>query len=189
MELFETITTRHSYRAFDSRPVPREDLERIIDAGRLAPSAMNSQPWVFHVALGATRKLVDEVMAHTTVYLDEYLTSLGAEYRLESAARFLSGLGGAPVVIAVSAPYVTEEMAQLNTLLGVGAAIENLLLAATGLGLGSCTVTFSYYVRDELADVFGIGDDRYIVSVIALGYSEGPAAAPAHDADIVTWYE
>ena len=189
MDLFETIASRHSYRAFEARPVAHEHLERVIDAARRAPSAMNAQPWRFHVATGATRARVGEVVERTTVYLDEYLANLAAEDQIESAARFLSKMGGAPVVIAVSAPRVIDEMEQLNTLLSVGAAIENLQLAATALGLGSCNITVSYWVRDELADVFEIGDDRYVVSVIALGYPDEDAAAPAHDADIVSWHE
>jgi nitroreductase len=189
LDLFETIASRHSYRAFEARPVARADVERLIDAARRAPSAMNAQPWRFHVATGATRTRVGEVLERTTVYLDEYLANLAAEDQTESAARFLTRLGGAPVVIAVSAPRVIEEMEQLNTLLSVGAAIENLQLAATALGLGSCNITVSYWVRDDLADVFEIGDDRYVVSVIALGYPDEDAAAPAHDADIVSWHE
>jgi nitroreductase len=189
MDLFDAIRTRHSFRAFKSTPVAREDLERIIGAGRLAPSSLNAQPWGFHIATGDTRRRVDDVMERTTVYLDEYLASLGQEDRLEAATRFLGKLGGAPVVIAVSAPHVVDEMAQVNTLLSIGTAIENLLLAVTALRLGAVNVTFSYWVRDELAEVFGIGDDRYIVSVIAVGHPDEGAAAPAHDADVVFWYE
>ena len=189
MDLFETIKARHSYRAFSPVAVEREEIERILAAGRLAPSANNAQPWAFHVATGETRERVNGAMERTTVYLDEYLRGLGAEDRLEAAARFLGSLGGAPVVIAVSAPHVVDDVAIVNTLVSIGTAIENMLLAATALGLGTCNVTFSYWVRDELADVFDIGTDRYIVSVIALGHPEGGAASPAHDAENVFWYE
>ena len=189
MDLFEAIEARHSYRAFTPKPVGREDVERIVAAAALAPSARNSQPWGFHVATGETRSRVDAVMERTTVYLDEYLAGMGDEERIAAATRFLGNLGGAPVVIAVSAPHATDEMALVNTLLSVGAAIENLLLAVTALGLSACNVTLSYWVRDELAEVLGIGPDRYIVSVIALGYPDEGAAAPAHDADVVFWHD
>jgi nitroreductase len=189
MDLFETIAARHSFRAYQPRPVAREDLERMVDAARLAPSAMNSQPWKFHIATGETRERVDAVMERTTVYLDEYLTGLGAQDRVAAATRFMGNLGGAPVVIAVSAPRAGDEVAQVNTLVAVGTAIENLLLAATALGLATCNVTFSYWVRDELAEVFEVGTARYVVSVIAVGYADETPRAPSHDADIAVWYE
>lgn len=189
MDVFDAIASRHSCRAFSPRTVDRGDAERIIEAARLAPSSMNSQPWRFHVATGDVRASLDEVMRRTTVYLDEYLAHVLEEERLEAATRFLSKLGGAPMVIAVSAPHVVGEMAEVNTLLAIGAAIENLLLAATALGLATCNVTLSYWVRDELADLFGLAEDRYVVSVIAVGYPEADVESPAHDADIVTWHE
>ena len=189
MELFEAIDNRRSFRAFTPEPVGREDIERIVAAGRMAPSSNNAQPWGFHVATGETRAQVDQVMERTTVYLDEYLAALGSEERIAAATRFLSNLGGAPVVIAVSAPHVADEMALVNTLVSIGAAIENILLGVTALGLGAVNVTFSYWVRDELADVFDIGTDRYIVSVIAVGHPDEGASSPAHDAKNVFWYE
>ena len=188
MDLFDTIERRHSYRAFGSTPVRREDAERIVAAARMAPSANNTQPWGFHISTGETLVRVRETMERTTVYLDEYLRTLGSEERIAAATRFMSSLGGAPLVIAVSAPHVVDDMATVNTLLSIGAAIENLLLAATALGLGSVNVTFSYWVRDELAEIFEIGAERYIVSLIAIGYPDEGPQAPVHDAKNVFWY-
>jgi coenzyme F420-0:L-glutamate ligase / coenzyme F420-1:gamma-L-glutamate ligase len=189
MEFFDTVDARRSCRAYTSTPVPREALERALGAAILAPSAQNSQPWHFHVAMGEKRSKVNDIMQRTTVYLDEYLSHVADAEKLEAATRFLGHLGGAPVVIAISAPHTVDELGAVNTLLSVGAAMENLLLALADQGLSAVNVTFSYWVRDELADLFEVGADRYITSVIAVGYAEAtPARVPRRD-DRVTWYE
>ena len=189
MEFFETVEARSSCRAYTDRAVGREELERALDAARRAPSAMNSQPWGFHVASGDMRAKIGEIMERTTLYLDEYLKHVVEADRLEAATRFMSRLGGAPIVIALSAPRSSDEMNEVNTLLSVGAAMENLLLGLADQGIGSVNVTFSYWVRDEIADLLGLGADRYITSVIAVGYpDEAPHSTPRR-ADVVTWHE
>ena len=190
MELTEAIRERHSYRSFTDQAVSRVKLERLVDAARLAPSSMNKQPWRLDVTTGETRRKIDETMAHTTVYLQEYLDVLGRSSDLiESASRFANNLGNAPVVIVVSVAMPDEGMEELNTYLSAGAAIENLMLAATAEGLATCTVTFSFWVRDDLAKLLGIPDDRIIVSLIAVGYAAEHAAAPEHDRDVAVWHD
>lgn len=189
MDVMEAMRQRHSYRAFTDEAVDHVLLGRVLDAARLAPSAMNSQPWRFHVATGQTRATIDEIMAHTTVYLDDYLASMGEGAHLEAATGFASNLGNAPVVVAVSVPDPADEMAEVNALISTGAAIENLLLAATAYGLATCNVTFSFWVRDELARALSIPEDHVIVSLIAVGHPSGRPEAPPHEADVVVWHD
>jgi nitroreductase len=180
---------RHSYRSFTDEPVERGLLERVLNAARLAPSAMNSQPWRFHVATGAKRDALIKTMQRTTVYLDDYLASMGQEEMIEDATAFATNLGNAPVVIAVSVPREANEMAELNTLISAGAAIENLLLAATAYGLATCSITSSYWVRDQLAGVLGVRSEEVVVALIVLGHGTGRPSAPVHEADIVIWHD
>ncbi len=190
MDVMEAIKQRHSYRAFTGEPVDRALVERVLDAARLAPSSQNSQPWRFDVAVGAARDRVDEIMNQTTVYMDEYLAVLGKDpATIEAATRFASNMGNAPVLIAVSIVRGHDELQNINALLSAGCAIENLLLAATGSGLATCNVTFSYWVRDDLARTFGLPQDRLIIGLVALGFAAEAAAAPAHKADVVFWHE
>jgi nitroreductase len=190
MDLNEAIRQRHACRSFTDQEVPRDKLERLIDAARLAPSSLNKQPWRLDVTTGETRRKVDQAMEHTTVYLQEYLDMLGREPSLvQNAIRFANNLGNAPAVIVVSVPSPDEGIDEINVYVSAGAAMENLMLAATGEGLATCNVTFSYWVRDDLAKLLGIPEDRVIVSLIAVGYAAEPAAAPAHDHDIAVWHD
>jgi nitroreductase len=189
MDVMETMRQRHSYRSFTDEQVDRGLLERVLNAARLAPSAMNAQPWCFHVATGATRDAIIEAMQQTTVYLDDYMASMGQEDKVEATTRFAGSLGNAPVIMAVSVPRAANEMAELNILISAGAAIENLLLAATGYGLATCSITFSYWVRDEIARVLEIPPDEVIVALILVGHSAGRPSAPPHEADVVVWHD
>jgi nitroreductase len=175
-------------RAYETTPVPRETLERIIKAAGAAPSPYNAQPWHFHVTTGKTRDTVAEVAALSTVHLQEYLDVLPAS-QLGSAERFFAGLGSAPVVIVVSVPVTEDDLGRINAYLSTGAAIQNLMLAAENEGLGCCNLTFAFWVRDRLADLLHIDDDREIVSMVLLGH---PAEVPAptdRRADIATYLE
>lgn len=189
MDFWDVIETRRSVRAFETTPIPRATLKRILHAAGAAPSPANSQPWRFHVAQGAARAELGEVVARATVHLEEYIEVLAPE-EYDEAVRWYSSLGDAPVVIAVSMPKATSEFDQMNKLLAVGAACENLMLAAAAEGLGSCNVTFAWWVRDAIAGVCGVGDDRVVVSLIAIGASkERPHPRPGRSADIADWLD
>lgn len=178
MELYDAIKKRRSVRSFDGNPVPREQLERLIAAASLAPSSHNVQPWHFHVTTGETREKLAEIVALSTVHLQEYLETLTTD-QLEYAEKFFAGLGGAPVVIAVSVLESDDELSRINAYLATGCAIQNLLLAATEESLACCNVTFAFWVRDKLAELLRIGSDREIVSLILVGHpAETPADTP-----------
>lgn len=189
MEFFDLIEKRHSVRSFRDEPVPRELLDRMMHAASLAPSSFNEQPWHFHVLQGESRKRLAETMSQSTSYLEEYLLLRGMEMN-DFTLNWYSEFGGAPVAIAVTMPVTDDEFVRLNRYLSVGAAIEHVLLAATDLGLAACNVTFSWWVRQELAELMGVPEDRYIVAVIVVGYPDDqPQLAPPHDPDIVHYLD
>lgn len=189
MEFFDTLARRHSIRSFQKRPVERAVLDRLFDAASLAPSALNEQPWRFYVASGEKRREIIQVMAQSTHYLEEYMALLGHE-PTEEALRWYSELGDAPVIVAATMPKVDDDFARLNKHLSVAGAIQNLLLAATDMGLGSCNITFSFWVRDELAPVFGVDPDRTIVALVVLGYpTDEPPHAPGRNHDIAVYVD
>ncbi len=189
MEFWETVTARNSIRDFDDRSVERDAIERVIQAARLAPSSVNEQPWRFVVTQGDSRNALGAIVSQSTVHLSEYMDVLGPE-RYEAAVAWYSSLGNAPVLIAVAAPCSSVEFEAMNRHLSVGAAIENLLLAATSEGLGACNVTFSYWVRDDMSAVLGLTDAEEVVSIIALGHpSDVPPASPPVKPDDTVWLD
>ena len=188
MEFSDVIAARHSVRDFAARPVEAAAIQRLLDAASLAPSALNEQPWKFYVATGETRARVGQVMAQSTVYLADYIELLGPD-RYEEASRWYTDLGGAPIIVGVTIPRTEDVPALMSRCIALGAAVENLLLAATNEGLGACMVTFSYWVRDELGEAFGIDEDRVIAGLVVIGYPMGPAEAPVHTADVAVFRE
>lgn len=189
MELFEAIEQRHSVRSFKIDAVPREALEKIMHAAALAPSAMNEQPWQFYVTTGESRARVGEIMAQTTTHLEEYVDLIGPERHAE-AVQWYSELGNAPVVIVCAMPKAQDPFGRLNKQISVGASIQNMLLAATELGLGACIVTFAFWVRDELALYLGVQEEHEIVTLIAVGYaSEKSPVSPPHRTDIAEYLD
>lgn len=188
MELIDAIENRHSFRSFKPDAIPAADVRKLVSAAAMAPSSFNVQPWRFYVADGETRAKLAEIMALTTVYLDEYLEVMGSE-KIEQAQVFYSELGGAPVVVAVATNKAKDELDGINVLVSAGAAIQNFMLAATELGLGTCNITFSFWVRDKLADLLQVEEGMEISSLILLGYPAGDAHSPDHRKDIAVFRE
>lgn len=177
MDLFEAIENRHSIRAYRPDPVPSELLAKMVYAASLAPSAHNEQPWKFYIASGESRKRLGQIMVQGTHYLEDYMVVLGHEMD-EHVLHWYSELGGAPAVIACTAPRVNDDFARLNKHLSIGSAIQNMLLAATHLGLGACYLTFSFWVRDEIGAMLGVPEDRVIIALVSVGYPSHGAVAP-----------
>lgn len=189
MDFWQVLEGRRSIRDFRPDAVPHDVLERVIGGAGLAPSAMNTQPWMFHVCTGSTRAEVGEIVAQATVHLMEYMEVLGPE-RYEDAVKWYSSLGDAPVVVVVTMSQPDSEFDALNLTLSIGAALENLLLAARAEGLGACSVTFGWWVRDELKDSLGVPDGQMVASIVALGYpTEVPPVAPPRREGIAVWHD
>lgn len=186
MELLDAIHQRRSIRTFDGRPIDRETIDRLIDAATYAPSRFNIQPWHFHVAMGEARRRVAAVMAMSTAYVQEYLDVYGPEV-IEHAAKFYADLGGAPVVIAVSAEHCDDPTDCLDDTIAVGTALENFLLACVEEGVGACSITAPHWVRDKLLEAFEVPEGHDIMAMIVLGYAaENPNVKDRHS-DVVTY--
>jgi len=142
MDAFDAIATRRSVRKYKTTPVPRELIEKVIDAGRRAPTAMNVQPWEFVV-------VTDQAMRESFAEICDY-------------GKFFSN---APVCIAVlckETKYYLEDGC---------AAIENMLIAAAALELGTCWVAGdkkSY--ADTIARKLNAPAKHKLVALVALGY-------------------
>lgn len=186
MEMLEALRARHSIRHYDGSPVDADTVLRLIDVATLAPSAQNSQPWHFHVAMGDSRLEVAETMALTTHYLQEYMDMLSPD-ELGMAARFYEDLGKAPVVIAISAPVSETASERAHDYISIGAAIQNFMLAALDEGLGSCSISVPTWIVDRLTDVFKIPSGREIASLLILGHPDETPIPRDRRHDVVTF--
>jgi nitroreductase len=188
MQLDDAIRGRRSVRLFKDEPIDQSVIRELIDLAVEAPSSHNAQPWHFYVATGANRERACEILSHTTLYYEEYLESLPDE-QAEATAAFFASLGDAPVIVAVTLPANEERLDQINSRISAGGAIQNLQLAAYERGLGACNITFSFWVRDELSELFGVAEGREIVSLVILGV---PAETPedrGRETDVVTFLD
>lgn len=189
MDFWKVVESRHSVRDYRPDPVPRELVDRALAAASAAPSAMNLQPWRFHVATGDARQRVGEIVSSATMHLAEYMDVLGPDH-YEDAVKWYSSLGDAPIVVVVSCLKSDNEFDASNKWLSVGCAIENFLLATTVQGLASCNITFAWWVRDELAQFLQVDEGREILAIIAVGYpGEAPVVSHPHNPDVADWYE
>lgn len=175
MELMEAIRGRRSVRKFKPDPIPREDLEEIIDAGLCAPSGQNLQPWYF-VALTKKEDLV---------YLFSELGTTAFSHRKELEARFknhpevveetmefMSAMGGAQTIILgfLNKPDYTDDILP-SCVESVSAAMENMCLAAYDKGIGSCWVEAVVRAGNALGSHFAPSHGK-LIGAIVLGYPD-----------------
>lgn len=153
MEFWNVLKNRRSIRDFDTeREVSDEAVEQLLEAATLAPTAGDRQPWHFVIVRNAR---VKEAIAHTALR-QEFIAS-------------------APIVIVVcgeperSGARMGQEMADLHTVQDTSAATENLMLAATDLGLASCWV--SALREEELRKVLNLSEAYRPLTIVPIGYA------------------
>jgi nitroreductase len=151
LEALEALKGRRSVRVYEEKAVPKNTLEEIIDAARLAPSANNIQPWEFVVVTDkATRKKIAD------------LTDYG---------KFIAQSGACVAVFCKDVKHYLEDGS---------AATENILVAAHALGLGTCWVAgYKKAYAEPVRKLLGVPDGHNLVSLISLGFPS--VKAEAHD--------
>jgi len=188
----QAIQSRRSIRRFTADPVARSLIEQVLAAAVLAPSAKNSQPWRFTVVMEPRREEMLSVLRR------------GIENRKtegEDVGTFVSTIQAmeqAPVTILVhnadgihpwKARAEHESWWDLATVQSVGAAIENMLLAATDSGLGSLWIADIWDAYLEINEWLGVDDQ--LVAAVSLGYPDVAPTTPPRKPieDVVRWIE
>ena len=160
MDFSTVMEQRRSCRAYQDKPVSREDLLHIVEAGRLSPSGCNAQPWKFIV--------VDEPEAlekvRDALVVENGMT--GAPWRDQVPAFIILCEQEAKVRPSVIAHYQdSQRFAQGD----IGAACMNMCHEAMELGLGTCIIGMNDQAKMEAA--FGIPSGHEVRLVLAVGYS------------------
>lgn len=184
-ETLDSISRRHSVRLFNDHPVSDGDLLTILQAANQAPSAHNQQSWRFTVVRDEGRKMqLADLVSGCAGRFPRPPSTL-----LRMAAR---SIASAPVVIGVANTGELirhgQELFQVDRdaaadffrtmeIQSSAAAVENLLLAATSLGIGSVWLGILFLIKREVREFFGEADGEFM-AVVALGYAAKKGAGP-----------
>lgn len=197
MELLEGIATRRSYRAFKSDPIPKETMERILEAAVRSPSYTNTQPWEVVVVSGKKKDELGKIlyeMAEADVLanpdspapkdwppeLDKRakehgarrFRALGIERENEQQRKELRLLNfkfyGAPCVLFL---FMDRTLTSWS-IFDMGLFAQSLILAAHSLGLGSCLQASIAGYPDAVRDFLGIPKTKLLMLGISMGYPD-----------------
>jgi nitroreductase len=156
----EALRARKSIRTYADRPIERHIIEEIVDCARLAPTAMNDQPWDF-VVIRSKEELakIPPMLGH---------------------AAFIANAAFAVLVLTRDTSYGVEDAC---------AATENLLIAAAAHGIGSCWVAGNKQpYGPAVAKAFGAPDDRQLIAICSFGYpAEDPVVEKRSLSDVLHW--
>ena len=156
--MLELINRRQSDRKYSKKPVEAEKLERIIEAGRMAPSACNAQPWKF------------------VVVTDPLLLSEVAEAASAKLLDMNNFVSQAPVIIVI-----VRETPNLSSRVGskvkrkdyshfdIGIATENICLQAASEGIGSCII--GWFDEKQIRKILHIPSSKRVYLIITIGYA------------------
>jgi len=167
MDLDQAIKGRRSVRDYLDRSVPEELVRQVIEAATFAPSAKNGQQWRFTVLTGNAKKGLTDLFRRE---LEVVSRRIGRE-KMGSSFSSCSIMEKAPVVIMV---WNTGERGWATEIHSVAAAIQNMLLKAYGLGLGTVWIGDIFYTLDALKR--HLGKPWKLMAAVALGW-------PAHIPD------
>jgi nitroreductase len=151
MDLFETVEKRRSIRKFRPNPIPDKDLKKILEAGRLAPSGGNRQPWSFIV-----------------VRKPETKKKLAAVANLQ---RFIADAD--TVLIALGDPAVSKSLYKQDPMI----AIEHMVLASTALGYGTCWI--GAFNENDVKEIAKVPENMTVIALLPIGIpDENPPPKP-----------
>ena len=187
----DAIYERRSIRKFKDLEVSDDLIRKVVKAAAEAPSAKNRQPWKYIVFKGNSR---EEMLGVMDMGLDMALAepSLPEQGKagVMDAKNTLRIMRGAPVIILVlntngTSPFgkpldIFSHITEICDSMSCGASIENLLLAATGEGLGSLWIANTFYAHEPLRAY--LKTDKQLIAAVALGYpDEDPVKRPRKD--------
>ena len=158
METWDAIRSRRNVREFEDRPLPSEHLDRILEAGRRAPSASNWQPWDFVVVTDREQLL-----------------------QLAETWRGGAHVAGSAATVVMIAPETDEPGRRDRAQFDLGQAAMAMLVAAADLGIGSGHSAVGD--QDLARSLLGLPEDRYAAFMIDFGYPAGRPLKPIENPD------
>lgn len=197
MNTFEAINTRRSTRKYKSESLPKELVVKVVEAGRMAPSGGNSQSTHFIVisnkqVLDNLAEAVKQAFAKMEVTPGMYKSKV-ASITAAKSGKYIYHYN-APVLIVTA-----NKKDYGNNMVDCACALENMMLAANELELGSCWINQLRWLNEEpaiLEILYGLGlkSDERVYGALALGYPDTEDGLPARkplprSGNEVTWVE
>ena len=160
--MIKEILMRKSTREYNNTPVEDDKIMQLIESARLAPSGSNTQPWNFIIVRSEDTKL-------------KIVEADNNQKWMERAPVFIVCVADIRCRLKEDREIYLDENTDLPELKQIirdtAIAIEHILLEAEGIGLSSCWT--AWFSQDNMRPIMNIPDDKYVVGVITIGYSDG----------------
>lgn len=181
-DLFTALQERRTHKRFLARPVSRRALEVLLEAAVLAPNHKMTEPWSFVVLGESARRRYGEIRANAKLGANE-------DRKPDKRAKIVDEIARIPAIIAVKMRVDDNDVRREEDYAATFMAVQNLLLAATGVGLATKVNTGSILDDDELRRLVGAKRNERVVALLNAGYPaeyrDAKRRTPA--ADLTTW--
>ena len=186
--VLDAIASRYSCRSYTAEPVSRADLEALALAGVQAPSSRGNAPW--YLAMVTNRDIIDEINAAALNMMRRHAPDAYDDVQARGTDLFFN----APALIVVATrdthDYTSSE-------LDAGLLVENIVLAATSLGLGTCICGYATQAfRDErddhgerLSKLLGFPWGYHMTVAIMVGHPDVPRSPHTPDVSVVKYFD
>jgi len=197
----QAITSRRSIRAFLPTPVPRADLESLLDVASRAPSGSNTQPWKVYVLTGAMKQRLSEAILKTYLNPDEAASHkeeydyyprqwvapyvdrrrkvgwdlyglLGLTRENKSGMQAQHGRNYAFFDAPVGLIFTIDRVMEQGSWLDYGMFLQNIMVAARGRGLDTCPQAAFTQFHRVIAETLGLPETEQFVCGMALVYAD-----------------
>ena len=192
---FDAIYTQRAIRHLKPDPVPRETIEKLIEAGTKAPSGGNSQGWKFIVITDSeTKKAIAEyyLQSWELAYGDQNPSPPDIQSHVRSSADYLArNMADVPVLL-MACIHNDGSPSTMTRGSSIYPAVQNILLAARALGLGSAITTLHKRYEKEIKALLGIPENVETAALLPIGYpQDGHKYGPTRRAPVseVTYWE
>jgi len=173
MGIIDTIKSRRSIRAYQDKPVPGEVIEKIVEAGKWAPSGMNMQPWKFIVV--ANKEIISRI---SKAILEKVITDPLVQERMKTKTDVI--FYSAPLLVVILKEKESK-WAEIDCAL----AAENMMLCASSEGIGSCMIGRIKQIQAK--EFLKIEKGYEVHSSIVFGYPAEQPAAKERKQGVVEW--
>lgn len=198
MEFIDVVRKRRSIRKYKFKKIPRKDIYEIIEIASLAPSGHNRQTWKFlAITNQELLKKMEKAIIDKLDRIEKWPETKGMEKWFERRKKVSTFFVKAPVVFAIlTKPYITkmdellrqhgirrEEIERIRPYIeiqNVSAAIENLILAATNKGYGTCWMCAPLISIDEIHKILKIENPWRLISLVPLGIPDEKIKVKSH---------